>query len=397
MQIPSSFTSLISSWLPNLWDTETKAKNKQAPDLCKFSLTQVLHIYKQQELCPAKTENEGSASLFIRELEQNSFQQKQLTGSIFNHINSMTENLKQISGRVDQLEPVFLEKVLPTCVLFFIFSISVNLFLWRKVKGLQAEQTSASDKNLNKLKTDLEAKFEADLNKLKADLENGLNRGVNQLQGTFSELKASQNTKNEEFVTALNELSTSATDDRGRISAQSTRIDGISAQIRGVQNDLAKTKGQISIIKDKVLGMEDKLPEPNLDLENTQAVQLSLLSTQITKLQDTLAALEISQKEFASTATEIDNATVEEIDNLKETCHMLGSFMQNMLKQSGGQAAPTFQATADDGQLMNAQLLEQQMEKISLPRSRRSSWGSWGGSQPSLNSQGSPAGSPPKQ
>lgn len=348
MQIPPSLTSLISSWLPNLWDTETKAKNKQVPDLCKFSLTQVLHIYKQQEFCPARTENEGSASLFIRELEQNSFQQKQLTGSIFNHINSMTENLKQISGRVDQLEPVLLEKVLPTCVLFLIFSISANLFLWRKVKGLQAEQTSASDKNLNKLKTDLEAKFEADLNKLKTDLENGLNRGI-------------------------------------------------SAQIRGVQNDLAKTKGQISIIKDKVLGMEDKLPELNLDLENTQAAQLSLLSTQITKLQDTLAALEISQKEFASTATEIDTATVEEIDNLKETCHMLGNFIQIMLKQHEGEAAPTFQGMADDGQLMNPQLLEQQMRKLSLPRSRRSSWGSWGGSQPSLNSRESPTGSPPSQ
>ncbi|GAM52936.1 hypothetical protein [Mycoavidus cysteinexigens] len=378
MQIPSSLTSLISSWLPNLWDTETKAKNKQIPDLCGLSLDQVLHIYKDEGFCPARTVSEGPPSPFIRELEQNSFQQKQLTSSIFNYMGSTTANLNRISARLDKLEPIVLEKVLPICVLFLLFSVSANLFLLRKMNGMQAKQAQKSKGDLKNLEENLESKFKKDLDELKANLEKSLNEKTDNLQSTLSELKTSQSTQNATLTTSIETVSNFTEVNRGNISVQNGRIDGVILQIKGVQNDLTKTENRISSI-------EGRLPKPNSDLEKAQATQFIQQTTEISELRGKLTALEDNQKEFSITAAEVDNATGGEIDKLKEICKTLGRLVQNILnsQRERNQAIPILQETGDN-QLTDEQWLNNMIEEISLPRSRRSSWGSWSGSQQSL-------------
>lgn len=377
MQIPSSLTSLISSWLPNLWDTETKAKNKQVPDLCGLSLDQVLHIYKDEGFCPARTVSEGPPSPFIRELEQNSFQQKQLTSSIFNYMGSTTANLNRISARLDKLEPIVLEKVLPICVLFLLFSVSANLFLLRKMNGMQAKQAQKSKGDLKNLEENLESKFKKDLDELKANLEKSLNEKTDNLQSTLSELKTSQSTQNATLTTSIETVSNFTEVNRGNISVQNGRIDGVILQIKGVQNDLTKTENRISSI-------EGKLPKPNSGLETAQADQLNQHATEIAELRGTHTALKADLDELAA-----------EIDDLVALCRALGAVMQNMVNpQQEKDQTSSISAEVTNQQLVGP-WLSQLMEKVSRPRSRASSWN---GSQRSLNSVGGPrTESPPSQ
>ncbi|BBE08360.1 Uncharacterized protein MCB1EB_0199 [Mycoavidus cysteinexigens] len=243
---------------------------------------------------------------------------------------------------------------------------------------MQAKQAQKSKGDLKNLEENLESKFKKDLDELKANLEKSLNEKTDNLQSTLSELKTSQSTQNATLTTSIETVSNFTEVNRGNISVQNGRIDGVILQIKGVQNDLTKTENRISSI-------EGRLPKPNSDLEKAQATQFIQQTTEISELRGKLTALEDNQKEFSITAAEVDNATGGEIDKLKEICKTLGRLVQNILnsQRERNQAIPILQETGDN-QLTDEQWLNNMIEEISLPRSRRSSWGSWSGSQQSL-------------
>ncbi len=138
MQIPSSLASIVSYWFPNLGDSEKKAQGGKTPDLCNLSLDQVLQIYKQRDICSVGAEEHDSSPQFIRELEQTSWQQKQLTSGIFNHIDSMATNMNRISGRLDRLEPEVQYLAISAFILFLLFiayARHTNMAMQKKFSG----------------------------------------------------------------------------------------------------------------------------------------------------------------------------------------------------------------------------------------------------------------------
>ncbi|BBO59088.1 hypothetical protein [Mycoavidus sp. B2-EB] len=173
MQIPSSVTSLFSSWLPNFWDTETKAQNKQVPDLCDLHLNQVLQLYKDEGFC-ARTGNENSPPRFIRELEKNSWQPQQQASSFLNHIGSMTTEVNRISARVDQLNPEVIQVVLALCTVLSAYAFIAISCASRKPATLKKEHQESIDLLLERVQT-----LENQVNEIKSLARSTSNSSIN--------------------------------------------------------------------------------------------------------------------------------------------------------------------------------------------------------------------------
>ncbi len=228
MQIPSSLASIVSYWFPNFGDTEKKPQGGKTPDLCSLSLDQVLQIYKQQDICPVGAEGHDSSPQFIRELEQTSWQQKQLTSGIFNHIDSMATNIHRISGRLDKLEP----ETQIACVVFLTLVLSINIFIFKQFKNLENEIAGLKNKHGK-----LEGKH-AKLQKGHFELKKGhikLKKGHAKLKSDQIKLKMNQADGNIESTQSIKNLLNSSRE-------KGERIDHINFRIQGLQNDLATYK-----------------------------------------------------------------------------------------------------------------------------------------------------------
>ncbi len=198
MQIPSSLASIVSDWFPNLGDTEKKAQGGKTPDLCNLSLDQVLQIYK-----PVGAEGRDSSPQFIRELEQTSWQQQQMTSGMFNHINSMTANMNRISGRVGQLEPE-VQYLAISAFIFFLLFIAY------------ARHTNMT----------MQKKFNADLDKKFAGLKDEHYKLIENLT------KEIENQKAEHFK-LRDDLSNALEDSKNMVSSQGRRLDQLDSRIQG--------------------------------------------------------------------------------------------------------------------------------------------------------------------
>lgn len=348
MQIPSSLASIVSYWFPNLGDTEKKAQGGKTPDLCNLSLDQVLQIYKQQDICPVGADGSDSSPQFIRELEQTSWQQKQMTSGIFHHIDSMTTDMNRISGRLDKLEPEILRLALPAFVVFLTFTVGASIFLLRKFKNFESE---------------------------------------------LAALRKNQTDESGSSTLLINNLARTVREIEDKLSFQATQIHELSLKIKGKQTAFAYFEEKQSKL---MATLEDNLSKLVLDLANIQATQdteFNQLTMKIKDFQNELTAVKI---EITSKLQEEKSITAEQIENIESTLQVLVEAVQELAAQEEGEESPSstpIPGMADE--LSRRTRIDQLVNRL-RSRSRTSSGGSWSGSLGST-SEGSLNGSPPLQ
>lgn len=210
MQIPSSLASIVSYWFPNLGDTKKKAQGGKTPDLCNLSLDQVLQVYKQRDICPAGAEGRDSSPQFIRELEQTSWQQKQMTSGMFNHIDSMTTNINRISGRLNRLEPEVQYLAISAFILFLLFIA-------------YARHTNIT----------MQKKFNGDLDKKLEDMKGEYSKLIENLTKEIEDQKVKHSTLREDLTKEIE-------DSKSMTSSQGKRLDQLDLKTQGTGNKAAK-------------------------------------------------------------------------------------------------------------------------------------------------------------
>ncbi len=236
MQIPSSLASIVSYWFPNLGDTEKKAQGRKTLDPCNPSLDQVLQIYKT-----VGAEGRDSSSQFIRELEQTSWQQQQVTSGIFNHISSITANINRISGRFDKLEP----ETQLACVFFLALVISINIFILKQFKNLENEITGLKKKHSKlEVKHVKLQKKHIELKKWHVKLKNDhLKLKITHIDG---------NIKSIEKLTALQEKTSKLTSEFGDFkTTQFFEITGLEKDIKDLKADNSEEIDRIYMLLEK--------------------------------------------------------------------------------------------------------------------------------------------------
>ncbi len=337
MQIPSSLASIVSYWLPNLGDTEKKAQGGKTPDLCSLSLDQVGQIYKS-----IGAEGRDSPPQFIRELEQTSWQQKQMTSGIFNHINSMTASMNRISGRVAQSEPNVLQVALPACAFFLFFAMSTSIFVLRKFKNLENELAA--------------------LRKSPADEHGSSTLLINDLTRTVREIQ-------------------------NKVSFQATQLHELSLKIKGKQTAFAYFEEKQSKL---MTTLEDKLSKLILDLADIQATQDTKFNQLTMKIKDFQNELTAVKTEITSNLQEEKSITAEQIENIQSSIQILAEAVQELAAQQEDEESPSSTPIPGEvNELPRRERIDQLINRL-WPESGES-WWSGESSEGSLNE------SPPSQ
>ncbi len=349
MQIPSSLASIVSYWFPNFGDTEKKSQGGKTPDLCNLSLDQVLQIYKQQDICPVGAEGHDSSPQFIRELEQTSWQQKQMTSGMFNHIDSMTTNINRISGRLDQLEPKVLQIALPACAFFLFFAMSTSIFVLRKFKNLENE---------------------------------------------LAALRKNQADESTNYTLLINDLARAVREIESKVSFQATQIHELSLKIKGKQTAFAYFEEKQSKLMSTLEDQFSKLILDLADIQSTQDTEFNQLTMKIKDFQNELTAV---KTEITNNLQEEKSITAEQIDHIESSLQILVEAVQELaVQQEEEEESPSstpIPGMADE--LSRRTRIDQLVNRL-RSRSRTSSGGSWSGSLGSI-SDGSLNGSPPSQ
>ncbi|UUM21721.1 hypothetical protein [Mycoavidus sp. SF9855] len=280
MQIPSSLASIVSYWFPNLGDTEKKAQNGKTPDLCNLSLDQVLQIYKQRDICPAGAEGHDSSPQFIRELEQTSWQQKQLTSGIFNHIDLMTTNMNGVSRRLDRLEPEVQYLAISTFILFLLFiayARHTNITMQKKFNG------------------DLDKKFE--------DMKGECSKLIENLTKEIEDQKVKRSTLRDDLTKEIE-------DSKNMVSSQGRRLDQLDSKIQG-------TGGKAATLEENLIKLTANLKASQAELE---------------KIANELSTSSQSIKLIQSQAIEAERTRIKGADDLQSQIIELNSTVSEMYR-----------------------------------------------------------------
>ncbi len=283
MQIPSSLASIVSYWFPNLGDSEKKAQSGKTPDLCNLSLDQVLQIYKQRDICSGGAEEYNSSPQFIRELEQTSWQHKQLTSGIFNHIDSMATNMNRISGRLDRLEPGVQYLAISTFILFLLFiayARHTNMAMQKKFNG-------DLDKKLEDMKGEY-SKLIENLTKEIGDQKVGHSKLRDDLTKEIEDQKV-------EHSKLRDDLAKEIEDSKNMVSSQGKRLDQLDLKIQGTGS--------------KTTQLEEGLTKLTVNLKASQA--------ELEKIENKLSTSSESIKLIQSQAIGAEKTRVKGIDDLQ--------------------------------------------------------------------------------
>ncbi len=253
MQIPSSLASIVSYWLPNLGDTEKKSQGGKTPDLCSLSLDQVGQIYKS-----IGAEGRDSSPQVIRELEQTSWQHKQMTSGIFNHINSMTANMNRISGRVAQSEPNVQHLAISAFILFLLFiayAFYTNMTMQKKFNG------------------DLDKKFE--------DLKDEYSKLIENLTKEIEGQKV-------EHFKLRDDLTNALANSKNMVSSQGRRLDQLDLKTQGTGNKVTKLEESftqlITTLKASQAALEKIENELSTSSQTIKLIQSQAIKTEQTRI-----------------------------------------------------------------------------------------------------------------
>ncbi len=319
MQIPSSLASIVSYWFPNLGDSEKKAQSGKTPDLCNLSLDQVLQIYKQRDICPVGAEEHDSSPQFIRELEQTSWQQKQLTSGIFNHIDSMATNMNRISGRLDRLEPEVQYLAISAFILFLLFiayARHTNMAMQKKFNGDLEKKLEDMKGEYSKLIENLTKEIEDqkvghstlrdDLTKEIGDQKVGHSKLRDDLTKEIEDQKVGHSKLRDDLTKEIedqkvehsklrDDLTKEIEDSKNMVSSQGKRLDQLDLKIQGTGS--------------KTTQLEESLTKLTVNLKASQA--------ELEKIENKLSTSSQSIKLIQSQAIGAEKTRVKGVDDLQ--------------------------------------------------------------------------------